>query len=571
MGRLGSLSFACPDWEDRIRTGRSLIPDSIKSINPTEAARAIGIFNKLRLPDVVGHPEFREAAGDWFRDIVAALLGSVEPSSGFRLVREVFCEVPKKNSKTTGGAGIMLTALLMNKRPRAEFLLVGPTQAVSDLAFDQAAGMIEADPEGFLQKRMHIQAHLKTITDRKTKAELKIKTFDASVLTGVKPVGVLIDELHEIAKNSRASRIVGQIRGGLLPNPEGFLVFITTQSDEPPSGVFRAELNMARAIRDGRAKGAMLPVLYEFPLAIAADKTKPPAWYDPKNWAMVTPNLGRSITLDRLIEDFDSAKLKGDEEIRRWASQHLNIEIGVGLQSDRWAGADYWEACGKQKVTLEYIIEYAELCVVGIDGGGLDDLLGLAVLGRHKRTRDWLLWTHAWAVDKRDGKGVFDKRKDIASRLRDFEAAGDLTVVRRVGDDVEQVVDIVERLENERILPEKIAIGVDQVGISAIIEELSARGISPERVGGVPQGWKLNNAIKTLERKLAGNEVWHSGSDMMAWVVGNAKAEPKGNAVSITKQVSGSAKIDPLMAAFDAVEAMRHNSEPLPTYQMIFA
>ena len=49
---------------------------------------------------------------------------------------------------------------------------------------------------------------------------------------------VLIDELHEIARNPAAERLVGQLRGGLLPNPEGFVVFITTQSDEPPRGCF---------------------------------------------------------------------------------------------------------------------------------------------------------------------------------------------------------------------------------------------------------------------------------------------------------------------------------------------
>jgi phage terminase large subunit-like protein len=42
----------------------------------------------------------------------------------------------------------------------------------------------------------------------------------------------------------------------------------------------------------------------------------------------------------------------------------------------------------------------------------------------------------------------------------------------------------------------------------------------------------------------------------MAWCVGNAKIEPKGNALLITKQASGLAKIDPLMALFNAAELM---------------
>jgi phage terminase large subunit-like protein len=46
----------------------------------------------------------------------------------------------------------------------------------------------------------------------------------------------------------------------------------------------------------------------------------------------------------------------------------------------------------------------------------------------------------------------------------------------------------------------------------------------------------------------------------MAWAVGNARVELKGNAIVITKQASGTAKIDPLMAAFNAIAWMAANT-----------
>jgi phage terminase large subunit-like protein len=55
---------------------------------------------------------------------------------------------------------------------------------------------------------------------------------------------------------------------------------------------------------------------------------------------------------------------------------------------------------------------------------------------------------------------------------------------------------------------------------------------------------------------------------LMAWAVSNARVEPKGNAIVITKQASGIAKIDPLMAAFNAVAWMASN--PASTQPSIF-
>ena len=67
--------------------------------------------------------------------------------------------------------------------------------------------------------------------------------------------------------------------------------------------------------------------------------------------------------------------------------------------------------------------------------------------------------------------------------------------------------------------------------------------------------------VEAAERKLAEGGLWHGGQPMMAWCCGNARVEPRGNAILITKQASGSAKIDPLMALFNAVTLLALNPE----------
>jgi phage terminase large subunit-like protein len=551
--------LSCVDWEDRIVRGRSLIPDL--PLFEEQAELAVEIFDHLRLPDVIGKPLLKDAAGDWFRDIVRTAFGSVDPATNERMIREIFAMVPKGQSKTTYSGGLIITAMIMNQRPNAEMLFVGPTQSISDRAFAQAAGMIEAAPELWggpdRSGRFHIKYHVKEIEDLLNGSTMKVKTFALDILTGAMPVVVLLDELHLLGRSPHAAKVLRQIRGGLEKNSEGLLIIITTQSDEIPAGVFKDELTTARSIRDGKFIGktirAMLPILYEFPQHIARD---PIQWQDPENWALVMPNLGRSMRLNSLVMDWAGEKSKGEKDIRIWASQHLNIEIGVGLKSDGWAGAEFWDAREDASITFASLLERSDVIVIGIDGGGLDDLFGFAAIGREKVTRNWLVWSHAWCH-----KGVLTRRQTIAPRLLDFERDQELSIVDDELSDITEIVGFVEQANDAGLLA---AVAIDSEGpFGEFVEALDDIGINEDsgQLVGVGQGYRLMHAIKTAERKLANGTLVPAKSGLMRWCVSNLKIEATATAIRATKQNAGDAKVDPAFALFDAVTVMIKNPE----------
>ena len=297
------------------------------------AEKALRIFMRLRVPDLPGKPTYGEVCEPWVFDFVRAIFGSYDPKTRRRALREFFLLVPKKNGKSAIAAGIIVTAAILNDRPMAELVLIAPTQTISGIAFDQAAGIINADPD--LLGVFHVKTHLKTIVHRTTEAEIKILSADGDVVTGSKAAFILIDETHVLGAKVKAPAIFLELRGGLASRPEGFLLQITTQSKKPPSGQFARELRRARAVRDGEVEAPMLAVLYELPGEIAKDE----GWKDEKLWGLVNPNLERSVSLDFLRDQFERAEADGRDAMALFASQHLNVQIGQGTIDGRWAGA----------------------------------------------------------------------------------------------------------------------------------------------------------------------------------------------------------------------------------------
>lgn len=536
-------STACTDWARRLVNRESIIPPPIFA---DSGEYALSIFKELRVTDLPGKPTFGECSEQWVFDFVLAIFGGYDQQTGNQMIREYGLLISKKNTKSTIAAGIMLTALIICWRADEEHLILAPTKEVADNCFKPAASMVREDEE--LSDIFHVQDHIRTITHRVNRNSLKVVAADSDTVSGKKAGRILVEELWLFGKNAKADAMFIEALGGQVSRNEGWVIYLTTQSDEPPAGVFKKKLDYWRNVRDGIIKdGKTLGILYEFPPEMVENE----GFRNPDNFYITNPNMGRSVSKEWLDDEYLKRSQEDEGSLRKFLAKHLNVEIGMNLRNDRWAGAEFWETQSDPSVTFKQILSRCEVITVGIDGGGLDDLLGLSVAGRDKKTRDWLTWSHAWCHEK-----MLERRKSEESKLRDFEKQGDLTIVKRVGEDADEVAMYVSQIYEAGLLDK---VGMDPAGIGVLLDTLIDAGIPQDSVVGVSQGWRLGGACKTTERKLAEGALKHAPQPLMNWCVGNAKVVISGNAPLVTKGASGVGKIDPLMALFNAIYLMALN------------
>lgn len=539
-------STACLDWEERIVARKSLVP--FLPLFPTEASAAMNIFKSLQIVDIPGRPTIGESCRPWLFDFAEALFGAYDTEIGRRLIQYFFLLVSKKNAKSTGAAGIMITALLRNWRESGEFLILSPTREVADNSFRPAHEMVMADPE--LAILLKSNPNQRLITHRNTGATLKVVAADSEVVSGKKTIGLFVDELWLFGKKANAAAMLREAQGGLTSRPEGFVIYASTQSDKPPTGVFAEKLEEFRGIRDGKIKdNKSLGVLYEYPAKYIKNKR----YLDSSTFFIPNPNLGASVDEEYILDQFEKGKRTGPAALADFLAKHLNVQIGIGLRADGWAGANAWQRGADPSLTLETLIARSEVLIVSLDGGGMDDLLGICVMGREIKTGRWLTWNKAYISPE----GI-ERRKANLTNYEAFIADGDLVLVEQLPDDVDAVIEIVEVCKESGKL---VHVGVDPAGLGILVDALAEIDVTTENeiLVGVKQGVALMGAIKAIERKLSDGTFIHADQALMAWCAGNAIVVPTPTGMRIARDDSGFGKIDPLMATFNCGALMSLN------------
>ena len=324
--------------------------------------------NKLTLTaDYAGEPFLLM---DWTRSLLRDLFGTLD-EDGLRLFKDVYLEVPKKNTKTTLCAGLVVYCLVSTPGTGTEVYSAATTKDQAGQVFNAAVQMVRSNAG--LRKRLRIIPSSKRMVKADDPSSFYAAlSADGDVHDGVQPSFVIRDELHRW-RARKALDLNEILERGMITRRESMVIDITTAgvADESPLCWRRHEY--ARQIKEGVFVDRRF-----YGRVWAADEGLLRA--DPGYWmsreARVTANPSHEdnggYLKDSVLEDLCKKAQNDPIAQADYKRYHLNI---WGQKATRWMPMDVWNSCAKP---TRPVIE--RFCYAGLDLASTTDLTSLVLL-----------------------------------------------------------------------------------------------------------------------------------------------------------------------------------------------
>jgi phage terminase large subunit-like protein len=222
-------------------------------------------------------------ANDLIRPMFGLLIWDPELGMWVRQIREVYCEIPRKNAKSTVGAGIGLNLLTADGEEGAEVYSIAEDTDQALVIFDMARQMVEAN-----QALSKICKVYKKLIEVPHKGNIyRVLPGDASGSHGKNVHGLIVDELH----TQKSRDLVDVMTSAQGARAQPLTVQFTTAGTDMNS-ICREKHDYGEKIRKGIIEDpSFLYLRYGVPEDEEFD------WEDEQVWRDANPALGQVLTM----------------------------------------------------------------------------------------------------------------------------------------------------------------------------------------------------------------------------------------------------------------------------------
>ncbi|WP_078428772.1 terminase large subunit [Alkalihalobacterium alkalinitrilicum] len=319
----------------------------------------------------------------WQHFVLGSLFGWVHKDTGLRRFKEGLIFVARKNGKTTKISGVANYGVSKDGERGADIPLLANSMKQARLIFDESKAMIKASP--LLKKRFRPLRD--AIYYDKTFSKIEPQASDSEKLDGLNTHIGIFDEIHEykdyklinVVKNSRGSR------------EQPLLIYISTagyQLDGPLVNYYEQGIDTLNGIiNDDRT------------FYYLAELDDPEEFDKPEMWIKANPNLGVSIKLEDMKEEWDKAK-RTPQERNDFITKRFNIFV----HASKMPFVDY-EVLKRNKKELDLKLLQGKTAIGGYDLSDSEDFTSACLEFPLLKSGEVFVLSHSWIPRKKVNEG----------------------------------------------------------------------------------------------------------------------------------------------------------------------
>jgi phage terminase large subunit-like protein len=476
----------------------------------------------------------------WQKFVLGSVFGWKRKESGLRRYRTVYCQIARKNGKSTLGAIIGLYMMVADGEPGAEVYSAATTREQARIIFNDAKAMVRAQPA--LKSRLGV--HTLNIHDLKTASKFEPVSSDAHTLDGLNVHCALVDELHA----HKDSKVWDVLDTGTGSRRQPLMAAITTAGFE--RAVCIEKYNYCEQILSGVVQD---DTFFSFITEIDEGDD----WRLPESWAKANPNLGVSVFKEQLEALCHRAQHIPSEQ-NNFLTKHLNKWCN---QSERWINLDDWKANGGEYD--EKALEGRE-CFAGLDLSATTDITALVLLfPPQEKGEQWKavyrFWVPQERVDKR-AKGYLVDKVPFDAWQRDgwIKATPgnviDYEYVRK------EILDLAERFDVREI-------AFDPYNCTETAQKLMEAGM--EMIEFRQGARSFHEPMRRFEGMMLDREINHGNHPAMTWMANNMVVRYDANMNMAPDKKSAKDRIDGVVAYLMALgRAIQKENLPEPSIEV---
>lgn len=483
------LGRSLAGWEEKRPRWVSPAPELEGAWFDVEAV--VRVVNALRrMPHTKGR--WARAAFEPETWQVVWLIGPVfgwKDADGFRIAREVFDEIPRKNGKSTLASRLALVLAAADGEMGAEVFAAATSTDQAKVVYNEAK--VVAERSSALRRRCEPLANV--IRFPRTGSVFRVLSKEGDAAHGLNVSGAVIDEIH--LHKSRG--LIDAIASGTGARTQPLIVYITTAGDDDETTIYAEKHNYAVKIGEGKVVDPTVWVCIW-----AADKEQDP--FLEETWSAANPNFPISPTRAYLEKEFKKAR-ETPTLLPTLLRLHLNIRNGIEGQA--WSAAEAWEL-GAGMIPAEKLER--RRAYGGIVAASATDLAAIAWTFENPEGEGvWTIWRHFLPEDRLPD---LDRRTNGAAGV--WAKQGLLSITPGDVIDLGAIVDQVKTDCRHFDVPEIAYVADNAIGV---VQPLIEADVVDEFV--VIHNNTPGSALVDWEALLRSSRYNHGGNPIIAWQV----------------------------------------------------